>query len=386
MKKLLLIPALLVTMAMATEYNWEITPTIGFNLPQDDKILDDSTIFGGELQYNGFASKIKPEFQYLYTEADNVSSVNETDINRFALNGVYNFDKIGEAIPLIKAGVGIEDRQGAQISHPFFDLGLGMKVPYSDKLALKLEAMYIFSNGKGRDDALALLAGLNYSFGKKAQPVAPVVPAPVDGDDDNDGVLNSIDKCPTTAPGKVVNAEGCFVDGDDDNDGVLNASDKCPTTAAGKKVNAEGCFIDEDDDKDGVLNASDICPNTPMGEAVNVDGCPNKITLHAKFDNDSAVVKEESYELIQKYADFLNTYTTYSSKIVGHTSSTGSDSYNLALSLKRAQAIEKMLIEKGVSADRLSANGEGEVNPIADNATKEGRAQNRRIEAQLIKD
>lgn len=122
-----------------------------------------------------------------------------------------------------------------------------------------------------------------------------------------------------------------------------------------------------------------------MDEAVNVDGCPNKIILHAKFDNNSAVVKEESFDLIQKYADFLNNYPAYSSTIVGHTSDTGSDSYNLSLSLKRAQAIATILIEKGVSADRLLSRGKGEANPVADNSTKEGRAKNRRIEAELIR-
>ena len=386
MKKLLLIPALLATLAMATEYNWEVTPVIGFNLPEGSA-LDDSTIYGGELQYNGFASKIKPEIQYLYTEADMVGSNNQADISRIALNGVYNFDKIGEAIPLVKAGIGTEDLASTG-DHPFFDLGMGVKIPHNDELALKLEAIYMFHGESDHKDALVLLAGLNYSFGPKAQPIAPAAAAPIDGDDDKDGVLNSMDKCPATPSEKVktVDAAGCCVDGDDDKDGVLNSVDKCPTTPTGKKVDVKGCCLPEDDDKDGVLNASDICPNTPLGEAVNVDGCPNMIILHAKFDNNSAVVKEESFDLIQKYADFLNKYPAYSSKIVGHTSSTGEASYNLSLSQKRAKAVEAMLIEKGVPASRLSSHGEGEANPIADNATKEGRAQNRRIEAELTRD
>ena len=387
MKKLLLIPALLATLSMATEYNWEVTPVVGFNLPEGSAI-DDSTIFGGELQYNGFASKIKPEIQYLYTEADMIGSNNQADISRIALNGVYSFDKIGEAIPLIKAGIGTEDIASTG-DHPFFDFGIGAKIPHNDELALKLEAIYMFHGESDHKDALVLLAGLNYSFGAKAQPAAPVVAAPVvvDGDDDKDGVLNSLDKCPATPSAKVktVDTTGCCVDGDDDKDGVLNSIDKCPTTPAGDTVNTQGCTVVLDDDKDGVLNASDICPNTPLGEAVNVDGCPNVIVLHAKFDNNSAVVKEESFDLIQKYADFLNKYPAYSSKIVGHTSSTGKASYNLSLSQKRAKAVETMLIEKGVPASRLSSHGEGEVNPIADNTTKEGRAQNRRIEAELTR-
>jgi OOP family OmpA-OmpF porin len=385
MKKILLVPALIATMALATDYNWEITPVIGYNLPKDDKIIDDSLMYGGEIQYNGFDSKIKPELQYLYTEADNVGSTLETDISRIAINGVYNFDKIGEAIPLIKAGIGREDRSGVN-GKAFLDLGLGMKVPFTEELALKLEALYIYSDGIGHDDAVSLLAGLNYSFGPKAQP-APVPTPVVDGDDDKDGVLNSVDKCPTTPADKVktVDATGCCVDGDDDNDGVKNSLDKCPSTPAGKAVNADGCCLPEDDDKDGVTNDKDICPNTPLGDTVNSDGCPPTVKLHINFDNNSAVVHKDSYEKVQQHADFLNRYPNYSSKIVGHTSSTGEASYNMSLSIKRAKAVEAMLLEKGVPADRVSSSGMGETMPIADNATKAGRAQNRRIDAELIR-
>ena len=379
MKKLLLIPALMLsTMALATDYNWEITPTIGFNLPKDDNVIDDSTVYGAAIQYNGFKSDIKPELQYLYTEADTIGSNADTDISRIALNGVYALDKIGGAIPQIKAGLGVESRDFAK-DDAFWNIGAGVKIPQTDALAIKLEAIYMLGGSGDHDKALVLLAGLNYAFGPKAQ----MAPAPVDGDDDNDGVLNSMDKCPTTPTGKTVDATGCCVDGDDDKDGVLNSMDKCPTTPAGEAVNAEGCPLD--DDKDGVINSSDICPNTPLGEAVNVDGCPQKITLHVKFDNNSAVVKASSFDLIQKYADFLNKYPAYSSKIVGHTSNTGAANYNLDLSVKRAKAVENMLLEKGVPADRLSSNGEGEANPIADNATREGRAENRRIEASLTR-
>ena len=89
--------------------------------------------------------------------------------------------------------------------------------------------------------------------------------------------------------------------------------------------------------------------------------------------------------MLQKYADFLTKYSAYSANIVGYTDSRGSEAYNQKLSQKRANAVKDMLLEKGVPADRLSSEGKGEANPIADNATSEGRAENRRIEAELIK-
>ncbi|PHQ66009.1 MAG: cell envelope biogenesis protein OmpA [Sulfurimonas sp.] len=400
MKRLLLIPALMLgTVAMATDYNYEITPLIGYNVAEGNIDLDNYATFGAELQYNGFDSVIKPELSILYSKADYSVGNADTDVYRFALNGVYEYDKVGSIIPLAKAGIGYEKMSDAYTSTTgnesdcgFIDAGIGAKIPFNDMIALKLEAVYMLKYNDNRYDSnLAVLAGLNIAFGPKSQKAAPVkeepvvVAAVVDGDDDKDGVLNSQDKCPNTPAGSRVDVKGCFLDGDDDNDGILNSADACLATAAGITVDAKGCKVDGDDDKDGVLNSKDICPNTPLGDSVNSDGCPAKVTLHVKFENNSDVVNQESFDIIGKYADFLNNYSSYSAKIIGYTDSRGSENYNQKLSEKRANAIKSMLLEKGVPANRLSSVGMGEASPVADNSTKEGRAQNRRIEAELTK-
>jgi OOP family OmpA-OmpF porin len=395
MKKLLLIPALMLgSVAMATDYNYEITPLIGYNIAEGNIDLDDYATFGAELQYNGFDSIIKPELSIFYSKADyntnKLPSNADAEIWRFALNGVYEYDKIGSIIPLAKAGLGYESMkdgsytgQTGNTDSAFLDAGIGAKIPFNDMFALKLEAVYMMKYNDARyDNNLAVLAGLNIAFGQKAQKAAPVE---VDGDDDNDGVLNSLDKCPTTPAGTKVNAEGCFIDGDDDNDGILNSADACAATPAGKTVDSTGCEVDGDDDNDGVLNSMDKCPTTPAGEAVNADGCPASVNLHINFENNSYKVDAASDVNIQKFADFLNTYSNYNAKIVGYTDSKGSDKYNQKLSEKRANVVKDILIEKGVPANRIIAEGMGELNPIADNSTAEGKAQNRRIEAELTK-
>ncbi|MDQ7060157.1 MAG: OmpA family protein [Sulfurimonas sp.] len=393
MKKLLLIPALLGTIAFATDYNYEITPLIGYNVAEGNLNLENKVMTGLEMQFNDVDAAIKPEISLLHSggvNSEKTLPTNTTNVTRLGLNGVYEFGASESVVPFAKAGIGYEhmNRDIANNSDgAYVDAGAGVKIPFTEALALKLEALYMLkynnnsAGGNWGDSNLALLAGLSYSFGAKAQPVAP---APVDGDDDNDGVLNSMDKCPTTAAGKSVNAEGCFIDGDDDNDGVLNSMDKCPTTVAGKSVNAEGCFIDGDDDMDTVLNAMDKCPNSPAASAVNAEGCPIVINLHINFENDSFEVDAASDTNIQDFADFLNKYPAYNAKIVGHTDSRGPASYNLGLSANRANAVKNLIVDKGVSADRLQAIGLGEDSAIADNQTKEGRAQNRRIEAELL--
>jgi hypothetical protein len=72
-------------------------------------------------------------------------------------------------------------------------------------------------------------------------------------------------------------------------------------------------------------------------------------------------------------------------EVAGHTDSMGSDAYNMKLSQQRAGAVRNFLISKGVAADRLTAKGYGESQPVADNATREGRIQNRRVELVPLK-
>jgi OOP family OmpA-OmpF porin len=67
-------------------------------------------------------------------------------------------------------------------------------------------------------------------------------------------------------------------------------------------------------------------------------------------------------------------------EIAGHTDSKGSDSYNQALSQRRAEAVREELVAHGINASNLTARGYGESDPVADNATEEGREQNRRVE------
>ncbi len=380
MKKLLLIPALLLSSAvMAADYDFEITPVIGYNIAEGNLNLKNYTTYGAEFQYNGFDSAIKPELSILSAKTDYDTQAlsgllkQDTKVCRVALNGVYEFDKIGIITPLAKAGVGYEnmtDTYYKNTNSAFIDAGVGAKIPFNDFIALKLETVYMLKYNHDRyDNNLLVLAGLNIAFGEKAQKAAPVqeapAPAPVDGDDDNDGVLNSIDECPTTPAGDKVTSKGCTI--------VAPAPVPAPVV------------IDGDDDKDGVLNSKDICPNTPLGNAVNSDGCSIKINLHINFENDSYKVDSASDIRVAKYAKFLTTYTNYSAKIVGHTDSRGSEKYNQKLSQNRANAVKNLLIEKGVPASRVSSAGMGESNPIADNASSDGRAQNRRIEAELTK-
>ncbi|UFS71703.1 OmpA family protein [Geomonas sp. RF6] len=106
------------------------------------------------------------------------------------------------------------------------------------------------------------------------------------------------------------------------------------------------------------------------------------MTLHIEFDIDQALIRPEYHNEIAKVGEFMKKYPTTTAVIEGHTDNVGNAEYNMDLSQRRAQAVVDYLCDKfGIDGSRLSARGYGLTRPIADNATEQGRQQNRRIEA-----
>lgn len=113
----------------------------------------------------------------------------------------------------------------------------------------------------------------------------------------------------------------------------------------------------------------------------------NEITLNMPsditFDVDSAAVKPQFRSTLSSVAGTLRDYPSTTIDITGHADSQGSDAYNQELSLRRASSVAQALTDQGVQPQRIVAQGRGELAPIADNATAEGRAKNRRVEIRL---
>ena len=97
------------------------------------------------------------------------------------------------------------------------------------------------------------------------------------------------------------------------------------------------------------------------------------------FDVDSDRLRPESTPVLKELQTTLTTHADLKLTIEGHTDHTGEDAHNLDLSQRRARAVVAWLTQQGIAADRLEAEGKGETEPVADNATPEGRQQNRRV-------
>jgi outer membrane protein OmpA-like peptidoglycan-associated protein len=172
---------------------------------------------------------------------------------------------------------------------------------------------------------------------------------------------------------------------DPDGDSVIGEGDKCPDVAG--PVGNAGC-PDTDQDGDGVVDRLDKCPDQPAGRRGR-DGCPlarregNKIVIleQVNFATDQDVILSESFPILEEVARVMNENPEVDRILVeGHTDSRASDAYNLELSRRRAASVMRFLIESGVAADRLCSQGFGRSRPLADNATEEGMALNRRVE------
>ncbi|MDT8760083.1 OmpA family protein [Sphingomonas psychrotolerans] len=107
---------------------------------------------------------------------------------------------------------------------------------------------------------------------------------------------------------------------------------------------------------------------------------PSNVT----FATNEASIQPQFRSTLDQVADVLKQYNQTYIDVYGHTDSTGSDSYNLSLSQRRASAVADYLTSRGVQSARLGTRGFGETQPIASNDTEEGKAANRRVEIKLV--
>jgi len=102
------------------------------------------------------------------------------------------------------------------------------------------------------------------------------------------------------------------------------------------------------------------------------------------FDVDKTGLKPAAKSNLENLAASLTSNPQTNILIVGHTDNTGTDTHNMDLSIRRAEAVKSYMVSNGVAGSRLSTQGKGEIEPIADNATADGRAQNRRVEIAIV--
>ena len=210
-------------------------------------------------------------------------------------------------------------------------------------------------------------------------------------DSDNDGVADIFDKEQNTPTGNKVDGSGVSLDVD--YDGVPDAKDKDLFTAKGATVNGDG--VPNDADGDGVPDVMDKEPNTKAGSMVNFQGKTIPTTVNTPstsgvggtlptiyFDTNMSTIKESYYSDLAGLAKMMKADPNMKIVCTGNADERASDSYNMSLGLKRAQAVKDFLVKYyGIDGNRIDVVSKGEANPLA----KSFYSINRRVDIDIKK-
>lgn len=325
---------------------------------------------------------------------------------------------LASIVPFALVGGGAMGGVSRPLGHdmdPLFHFGVGAKIPFSHLVSLRVDLRDNITQKRNAENGTAThnfeaLLGVTFTLGR--------TPPPPPRDRDYDGLFDYEDSCPDQG---ALTVDGC--PGDQDGDGVPDLEDQCPTVAgegptgcppeknldedgdgvplpcdlcpneAG--VAPDGCPI-KDTDGDGILDDVDKCPTEPetRNGFQDEDGCPDEVPESVKrftgvirgivFDQGKASIRRESFATLDSAYDILKEHESIRLEVTGHTSSEGSEEVNQRLSEERANAVRDYIVNKGIDGSRITARGAGPSEPIADNATPQGREQNRRIEFRIL--
>jgi OOP family OmpA-OmpF porin len=227
-------------------------------------------------------------------------------------------------------------------------------------------------------------------------------------DDDDDGVPNDADLCPNdyAKPNEMPERKGCPAPPpppDTDGDTIPDTKDACPKEAGpiSQDPARNGCAppVNPDVDGDGVLDVEDACPKDRGVKSSDpkANGCKPLVRVSDKqittlqsiefriAKTDLPPIDPASEAVLAQVKDALVEHAELTKiEIGGYTDDNGKETFNVKVSQARADAVKKWLVDHGVAESRLVAKGYGPKNPIASNKTKEGRAQNKRIDFTIV--
>ena len=235
--------------------------------------------------------------------------------------------------------------------------GLGLEYGFANGIGVRLEAV------SHETDARYAQLGLVYRFGDtepRRGPGRPSSRRDAPGADAPDAASGTGPDLGTGAPGAVpvpaprADARAERAPSDVDRDGVPDAVDDCPDTLAGRPVDAAGCALFE--------------------------GAVEGVTFLSASDE----LTPEAEGVLEGVAGALADYPAVTVAVEAHTDNTGDAEANLQLSRRRAVAVARFLVSRGIEADRLKPRAFGESRPRQSNATAEGRAANRRVEFGVV--
>jgi OOP family OmpA-OmpF porin len=321
---------------LADEGGWYISPSIAYSDDDPDRLIDDS-VAGGQIQVGKEMSEhFSLEGLLGYHDIDGFPGQTHLEIGvnairKFRPDSMFSPYVIG-GLGYLRADAGLPDfggvpTAGTTSSSATATAGLGLQARLGDgpwSLRTEYRFRHAFDSSGVTDQVISL--GIQYSFGGGADssvPVAASMPEPV-------------------------------AYSDSDQDGVTDDRDRCPGTVAGAKVDLNGCEIQE------TIEFRNIY-----------------------FGFDSDVVLPTAGRLLDRSASILIRNPDLQVEIAGHADTRGSERYNDALSLRRAEAVRHHLEQAGVNTANLTVRGYGKSQAVASDMNANSLAENRRVELRI---
>lgn len=374
---------------------WYIGPGVGLGIPDGAREAENGTnfeiiagrVFGEALAIELNAASVKFDAA--------VAGGAESELTSYGADLVLGLPDYGSPAFLLGFGAVSQKIGGVSQSDTYGNLGLGLYMPFSFGGELwRLEGRYqpVFAD-EVVEDVRVNLAVL-FTFGRKPPP-EPEAPPEV-ADADGDGVGDDSDRCAGTPKWVRPDAFGCTPDSD--GDGVDDSRDDCPEGGHAGAVEPNGCEAkaalvpsaetlapdaSADADSDGVPDVSDTCPHTGAGLKVDANGCvePEAMMMgNIHFDTMSARLTGDGYAMLRAIAATMKAQPAMTLEVGGHADSTGGADLNRNLSKDRAETARAFLTYLGIDESRLTMKAYGESQPLNDNATRESRAYNRRVQ------
>ena len=356
--------------------NWYFSPMLSYIKADSDRQADDG--FGVHL---GFGKPLSDswniELSAVIDNMDFEAGSGEYTQRGLLVDGLYfyNRGKGMQTYGVIGAGVMSTDIGATDSTNAMVNIGVGMMKEITDSgMIFRADIRYRMDmddesvTAEDEFNDVLLNIGLSIPFGgEEKSKTAKIVALINTQDSDNDGVIDSIDSCPATASGVVVNDKGC----------EIIRKEEMPNEAK---------IIDSD--HDGVVDSKDKCPSTASDVSVDIYGCELQQSFVLKgvnFVTSSDELTENSKDELNEVAATLKKNPALSVEVAGYTDDRGSAAFNQRLSQKRAEMVKAYLESAGVDAQQMTAKGYGEESPIADNQSTTGRTQNRRVELHLLK-
>jgi outer membrane protein OmpA-like peptidoglycan-associated protein len=287
---------------------------------------------------------------------------------------------LASVTPFILAGAGLlgvdggDEAPGRDVDAALH-IGGGLEVFAHDNVAVRLDVRDVVTAKRGVSNgptsSLEVLLGVSFTLGRKA--------------------ATKRERTRSGAPVIVIDAGA---------DTAPRTDATAPTHATPPPTEAPQYTAEppRDTDGDGIDNDDDLCPTEPEGASNGFqdgDGCPDEVPKALAafsgvlegivFATGSATIDARSRPFLDRAVAVMKEFPDVRIAIVGHTDGAGARASNVALSTRRAESVKQYLVDAGIDASRMQTRGAGPDEPLDSNATKAGRARNRRIELQLVR-